>query len=345
MAKSSWLFLLLSLWALPVHSQEVTETTFNEVGESYARAYVTPLADGLGADLNAGLFHTASTGHTFFGINVYFGLKFSASLLSGPQTFDLVYQDRVAIEYDLNGELMNLDLPATFTVTDAPTIFGPEEEAEATIRVQHDTTFQTLGLTLPVSIDSTLAPETLIGGLVETDVAPFVVPQIGIGTVLGTDLMVRWLPSVDLSDNGSIELFGLGIRHSLNQYLPVIPFDLAIQAVWQRVQAQYMDADIEDLSLDARVFAVNVAASKRFGVLTVYAGLQSERSDVGFAYIQTPDEDDPDEVPLDIDFTLSDIGKTRAIIGAGVQLGAFLFNTDISVGEITVASAGIGVAF
>ena len=333
---------VLLLWSTPATAQELTET-LEEVGEAYARAYVDPLAESLGADLNTGLFHTASTGKKILGVNVYIGFKVSASLLDNShKTFDLTYTGRVPIEFDLGGERFMLDVPATFTVNDAPTIFGSTEEAIAQVSVSHDTTLQTIGLTLPVSIDSTLAPEQIIGGLVDTDVAPFIVPQVGVGTFMGTDVMFRWLPTISVTDVGSIGIIGFGVRHNINQYIPRLPLDLAIQAVWQRVT---VDDNLDNQVISAKVFAVNVAASKRFGVLTLYAGAQTERSDIRFSYTFEPDDFNLDEEPVDIDFTLSDIGKSRFVFGAGVKLGPVLFNTDISVGQITVASAGFGFSF
>ena len=86
-------------------------------------------------------------------------------------------------------------------------------------------------------------------------------------------------------------------------------------------------------------FAVNVAASKRFGVLTLYAGLQTERSDISFSYVFDVDSqlDDIDEIgtvePIDVNFTVSHLGKTRGIFGMGLKLGPVLTNARYQCGE------------
>ncbi len=206
------------------------------------------------------------------------------------------------------------------------------------------TTFSTFGLTLPVSFDSTLTPRETIGGVLSTDVVPFGVPQIGLGTVFGTDIMVRWLPQITAPDVGSVELFGFGVRHNLNQYLPVLPFDVSIQAAWQRILVEdHLNAEV----MDAHTFAVNMALSKRIGVLTVYGGLQSERSDTDFSYtFDVEDFDDSIEAdPVDVNFTVSHKGRTRGIAGFGVKLGPVVWNADVSVGKLVVYSVGLGVAF
>ncbi len=351
MIRSTGLVICLFVFTLPVKAQDLNET-LSEVGEAYARAYVNPLADVLGAHLNTGLFHTAGASNKVFGIDVYFGVKASAAQLSTTdQFFDLVYEGIVPFDVELAGQTITLDVPATFSVTGAPTIFGTENEGFATVSVDHDTTFSSLGLTLPVSFDSTLAPQTTIGGLGNEiqpiDLVPFAVPQIGLGTIFGTDVMVRWVPKISAPDIGSLELFGFGIRHNLNQYLPVLPVDVSIQAAWQRI---LVEDNIDDEVLSARTFAVNVAVSKRFAFVTVYAGVQSERSDVEFSYVFEIDELDEidadlDAEQIDVNFTLRSNSKTRGIFGLGLKLGPVLINADASVGHFTIFSAGFGFAF
>lgn len=327
----------------PAKAQDLSET-LSRVGEAYARVYVNPLAEALGADLNTGLFHTAGVSKRVFGVNVYIGFKASAAMLNNShKSFDLVYKDTVPLDFDLAGQTITLDVPATLTVDDAPTFFGEDIEGFINVTVDHDTTFSTLGLTLPVSFDSTLASIESIGGQFPTGVAPFIVPQIGLGTVLGTDIMVRWLPKITVTSNSvdrTVQLFGFGVRHNLNQYLPVLPFDLSIQVAWQ--QFTFHEFNLYTFDLDANTFAVNVAASKRIGILTVYGGLQSERSDIDFGY----DELEVGELePTRIDFTLTQKGKTRGIFGFGLKMGPVILNTDVSVGQFTVVSAGLGFAF
>lgn len=344
MSRSAWLVILLFLAALPARAQDLNET-LSQVGEAYARAYVDPLAEVLGSHLNTGLFHTAGTSRKAFGVDVYIGVKGSASLLTeAHRTFNLVYQSTVPLDVDFAGQIITMDVPATFTVSNAPSVFGDETEGVATISVDHDTTFSTLGLTIPVSFDSTLTPQETIGGIGPLDVAPFAVPQIGLGTVFGTDVMVRWLPKLTATDIGSLELFGFGVRHNLNQYLPILPVDISIQAAWQRLT---VDDAADSQIMNANTFAVNLAVSKRIGVLTVYGGVQSERSDISFSYVFDVSEVDPDidADPIDVDFTLTRKGRTRGIFGLGLKLGPFVWNADVNVGKITIYSTGIGFAF
>ncbi len=344
MIRPVFLAVFFLLLATPVRAQDLNET-LSQVGEAYAEAYINPFAEVLGAHMNTGLFHTAGVSKKVFGIDVYIGLKASAALLDNSfKTFNLVYQGTVPLDVDFAGQTFTMDVPATFTVDNAPSVFGDSETGMAVVSVNHDTTFSTLGLTLPVSFDSTLTPQETIGGVLTTDIVPFGVPQIGLGTVFGTDIMVRWLPQITAPDVGSVELFGFGVRHNLNQYLPVLPFDVSIQAVWQRILVEdHLNAEV----MDAHTFAVNMALSKRIGVLTVYGGLQSERSDVELSYIFDVEEFDNsiEADPVDVNFTLRHKGRTRGIAGLGLKLGPVVWNADVSVGKLVVYSVGLGFAF
>ena len=338
------LLIFLLIPAFRIQAQDLNET-LSQVGEVYARAYVDPLAEALGADLNTGLFHTAGVNKQLFGLNVYLGVKASAAFLDNThKAFDLQYTASVPLDFELGGQTVTLDVPATFTVSNAPSIFGDEDPGMAMVSVDHDTTFSTLGLTLPVAFDSTLAPRETIGGVLPTNVAPLLIPQVGLGTIFGTDIMLRWLPQITAPDVGAVEMFGFGVRHNLNQYIPMLPVDIAVQAVWQNIRAEdHLNTEV----LDAHTFAVNLAASKSIGVLTVYAGLQTERSDIEFSYVFDVDdfEESADLDPVEVNFTLTDTGRTRGIFGLGVMLGPVVINTDVSVGQMTVVSAGLGVAF
>ena len=45
-----------------------------------------------------------------------------------------------------------------------------------------------------------------------------------------------------------VGIFGIGVRHSISQYLPVLPVDIAVQVVWQQVLVKdALDAELMDL--------------------------------------------------------------------------------------------------
>ncbi|HEX7069872.1 MAG TPA: DUF6588 family protein, partial [Rhodothermales bacterium] len=145
---------------------------------------------------------------------------------------------------------------------------------------------------------------------------------------------------VDVGEVGSIGFLGLGVRHSVSQYLPLLPVDLAAQVTWQKMGIQ--DSGDSEV-LGASMWAMSVMASKSFFLATVYGGLQAEsaRISVDYTYVD-PSGELPDQ---DIHFSMSGRNRVRALAGLGLNMGPLVLNVDYSLGSINVVSAGLGLAF
>lgn len=213
-------------------------STMSKVGRQYAKAYVTPAADAFGDDINSGLFHTAKVdGILPFGLNLYIGVNAAASILpNSEQPFSLSYLDTVAFPETFEGRNVTIKVPATFPVQNAPTIFGETTAGQAAISVRKDATVTQGGLSQTVHLDSTATMPT-IPGLLKTTIAPIPVPQIGLGSILGIDIFIRYLPKLKYSKYGSFELFGYGIKHSISRYITLCPIDIAVQLGWQNLSS------------------------------------------------------------------------------------------------------------
>lgn len=118
-----------------------------------------------------------------------------------------------------------------------------------------------------------------------------VVPQLRIGAIMGTEALVRWI-AFDQSDSdvGKIDLFGIGGRHSLSQYMGEKPMlDLAVAAMWQRVTVG--DNGQGGDFVNTKAMSISLQASKRapVGFLTFepYAGVAWESFDADISYEDT----------------------------------------------------------
>ncbi|ARA91945.1 hypothetical protein AWN76_001375 [Rhodothermaceae bacterium RA] len=347
-----WLLLFTGLalaLAPPAQAQEndnELEATLGEVGEAYARAYTQPLADVLGADFNAGLFHTARVRR--LGLNVYLGISGAAVRIpASSRRFSLIYTGRIDVEVEEGPVRRTLTLPATFEAREVPTIFGEEEEPLVDYLSRYDTTVTYLGITLPVAGEEAGQVET-IGGLANIDLIGAPMLHLRVGSVLSTDLIVRWIPAglVDQGiqaaggnpdEVGSAELFGLGVRHGLNTYLPVLPMDLAVQVLWQR--ARLADAAEEEI-LRVDAFAASLQASKQWRFVSLYGGVQTEETKLRVQYTF---EDRGATVP--VDFTLTGAMKTRLVLGTALHLGPVLLNAGATFGSFTTYTGGLGLAW
>ncbi len=289
-------------------------STLSKVGSQYGQAYVAPAVDAFGMDLNSGLFHGASmSGLLPLGLHVYVGVQISGALIQGSEkSFNLSYLDT------LNGQ------PANFVVTNAPTIYGNKDRGTVVITPTNTA--------LPQQTDST------IGGLISTSIVPVPIPQIGLGSLFGTDVLVRFLPQVKISDYGKVQLFGIAVRHSISQYIPLVPIDIAVQLGFQNLSVT--DTSGGDL-MKASTFAANLEISKTFLMLTLYGGLQVESSSVDVSYTYNPGQSLP-SVP--VSFSLKGKNKFRALAGLSFSLGPVLINGDYSFGSMSAATLGIGIA-
>jgi hypothetical protein len=115
---------------------------------------------------------------------------------------------------------------------------------------------------------------------------PLAVPQVEIGSLYGTELMLRFIPSLDWGNNiGRFGFWGVGVKHSISQYIPMLPFELAAQGV---VQGSRLTNTIgvtgAQLLAETTIFNANIHASKRFGIVEVFSGLSYDALNVNASY-------------------------------------------------------------
>jgi len=295
-----------------------------QVSSQYARAYVTPAANAFGADLNSGLFHTASVGGALpFGLKVYVGVQVAGAFVpSSDKSFSLTYQDTMEFTDPLG---ISHRVPATFTTTNAPTIFG--SKTKGTIKITpNDSSYRAYG-----------ESESSIGGLISASIAPIPIPQIGLGSLFGTDVVVRFLPKIKYQSYGSVQMFGLAVRHDISQYIPFCPVDIAAEIGFQNLGI----SDSSGSSIfKTSTFAANLEVSKTFAVVTVYGGLQVESSSADVNYTYAPYQN---AEPVSVSFDIKGKNKFRALAGLDFGFGPLTINADYNLGSVSVANVGIGV--
>ncbi|MDZ4745824.1 MAG: DUF6588 family protein [bacterium] len=187
----------------------------------------------------------------------------------------------------------------------APTLFGnqpdtrvylpPSDTLLAVLRSRQD--YQALLALSGPGLDSSLSalvgqlslPDYLTlppGANMSTLVAA--VPQIEIGALYGTELLLRFIPPVQFDKNiGKFAFWGVGLKHSISQYFPERYFDLAVQGVYQGTTlTNTVGFTGSELNATAHIASINVHASKRLAnILDVYSGFAYENIDVTSTYI------------------------------------------------------------
>ncbi len=178
---------------------------------------------------------------------------------------------------------------------------------------------------------------TYPGGIDQKSV-PFGVPQVT-GSFMGTEVLIRYLPSIKVGDK-NINYFGFGIRHSISQYIPLIPVDVAVQFLYNKLT-------VTDV-ISASTLAFNGEVSKTFGIFTAYGGLQYESSkfDLSYTIKGDPNSGDP-ALRQDRDVKASVNGKDnfRVIIGGSLKAGFLVINADYNITNQPVISGGLSFEF
>jgi hypothetical protein len=166
-------------------------------------------------------------------------------------------------------------------------------------------------------------------GQIRATILPFVVPQLSVGNLLGTEAVIRYVPVPAMNDFPRTTLFGIGARHSISQYIPESPVALAAGIFYQK----FTIGDI----IDARAMVYSLQASVDVSMLTLYGGLQAERSTITLDYLY---EGQNASVPIHLE--LEGENKFRATGGLSLNFVGINVNADISVGRVVVLGAGLG---
>lgn len=318
--------------------------------------YVRPYANILGANLNAGWYNTAKP-HKPLG----FDITASVSVAFAPPD---------ALSYDLNSLTgLNADIEGT---TIAPTVAGRQESRPVLVYNEQ--------FTNPVSNlpeDYELARITHPDGS-GIDFLPLPMGQLTLGLIKGTDVSLRWIPTVNFGDYGSLGLFGIGGRHSVSQWIPVVKtlkfLNIAVQGGFTKVDASaHMNLqpkveveianppawDDQFLNLNLRGWTVNLIASQSIPLITVYEGIGYSNSAMDLALLG--------HYPVNsiVTETGADFGKTtytvatdpveglnyennnnlRLNAGIRLKLGILTIHYDYTKTLYATHTAGIGITF
>ncbi len=289
------LSMLLLYHLSPAVAQTQLERTLKQFSGDAVSGYLQPAADLFGADMLAGQYRTAAI--PVMGFNIAFDLVGMVALVGDEQK---VYTAKTPEGFT----------PATFTTA---TIFGD------------------LGTTVTNSSFPALAYRGK-DGIITSSVMPLAVPQLRIGSVLGTEAMIRFVSTPRIGDDQfpPVRLFGVGVRHNISQYLPMVPLDLAVAGFY----TTFTTGDI----LDMKGYSFGVHASREFSPVTVYGGLSYESTTMKVSYTST----DPNFPGQLVDVSLDGANAVRLTAGANLSLGVFHIFADVNVGKVTHFSGGIG---
>jgi hypothetical protein len=286
--------------ALPparVRAQSGLESVLEQYSSATVEGYVKPLADVLLANLAGGFLTGSAPGRSF---------SFSLELVAMTAKLD----DALRIYAAETPEGFQ---PATFQTA---TIFGGTGT-----KVNHSSIS---GLSYRGS-----------DGLVDGDYFPSAAPQLRVGGILGSEVVVRYasssmVPFLKDEDFPSLTILGVGLQHSISQYFPDLLFDVAIGGSYNSLKF----GDIVDLSGTS----IGVNAGKRFGPLGLFVGVANDGGSMKLAYSST-DVNDPGDVDIDIA-----VKRAMRFTGGGsLNLGPLHLFGEASFGEVSTYAGGLRI--
>ena len=267
-----------------------------------AQGYLQPLANAFGAALNSSYGYSAYIPTTSFHIS-----------LEAP-VMGVFFEDT---DRTFTASTEAGFVPAT-NEDQAPTVVGPGESVTVTGQGGAQFTFP--------------------GGL-DLNSFGLVVPQLRVSSFMGTEAILRWAAyEQGDSDIGKINLFGIGARHSISQYMGESPLaDLAVGFMYQTFKVGENDRGGDFTSTTA--FSLQAQLSKRLplGFMTFepYSALAWEKLDVDLAY------EDGNGDPVDV--SLEGENDIRFTLGAGLNFVAGHLFADYSFANTNNFSFGLAL--
>ena len=304
--------LLAGLIGISSYSQSIL--TDIEQGEKLIEAYFTPMTESFGSGLNSGWYNTAKP-HSLGGFDLTFTFN-TVIIPNSAKTFNIK---------DAGGDVFKSN------ENEASTIFGSTSSTAmyydpSSALVTDSTTFNMPG-----------------GFKTPALVLPMI--QAGIGLIKNTAIDIRYMPMLNFSDNFNVNLFGIGVKHDLLQWIPVvgdaIPMSLSIQGGYTALNTEIKIDPATTVSLKTKATTINLVASKKILMVTGYAGVGYNSSTTTFS----ADTDfDLGGVKFEENVTFDSKKNIRANIGLRLNITLITIQADYTFAEYPTATLGIGVS-
>lgn len=369
MKKSLLLPLFVTFFVSNVWTQQQNElqTTLQRLAGKAALGYVDPISQGLLTNFNGGLFHKAPQAK-LWGIDLEIGLAVMATPLGDlPKTLDASENFRfnksqadnlalqaisgsTSLEQNVRASLSTALQSSDFVIRIyGPTVIGsaysPSDPAsEVRIDMNSAVKFQ---YTVPVvnqvrdttiNVNKTL--KTGFGGVGAFGSGapiPFLAPQVTLGTLLGTQFSLRYVPKISLKDVGDLSWTGFGIQHNLGYWLPIPIFDVAASYYSQSIKIDPL------FEMNGTSFGLNVSKQLgfRFLNITPYAGFMIESAKFKVHIVPPQADYGPGITPPDVSFEIEGNNTSRLTLGLNLRLLIFNINADYNIGKYNSLTAGL----
>ncbi len=292
-----------------------------EDANSLGQAYLEPYGEMLGVNLNGGWYNSAKV-HKVLGFDVMFSASYTTVPSAGKS-------------FDANEIGLKNVSPSGDGIT--PTMAGKPSQ-EQSFYFNEDPT------------------QTDILRIKGSDLNFFVSPmlQAAVGLPFHTEVIGRFMPTVDMMDYGKVSLWGLGVKHSIKDYIPFVKrvpmLQLSVLGAYTNFSSNLgveFGDDSGDLEIGANAYSARLLAGLNFPVICFYAGMgygsTSTNFDVLGSFSGIPGEGETIvENPISLAYSTDGFDFN---VGMRLRLAIFAIYVDYTVGDYSVITAGVGLNF
>ncbi len=291
-----------------------------EDANALGQAYLEPYGEMLGVNLNGGWYNSAKV-HKVLGFDIMFSASYT-TVPTGGKSFD-------ANEIGLKNISSSGD-----GIT--PTMAGKPSQEQS----------------FYFNDDPNHTDVLKIKG---SDLDYFVSPmlQAAVGLPFHTEIIGRYMPTVDMSDYGKVSLWGLGIKHSVKDYIPFLKrvpmLQLSVLGAYTNFSSTLgveYGGDSGDLDIGANAYSARILAGVNLPVICFYTGMgygsTSSNFDVLGSFSGIPGELSAVENPISLAYSTDGFDFN---VGMRLRLAIFAIYVDYTVGDYSVITAGVGLNF
>ena len=310
-------FLIISLFVFFSFSlkSQVLIDNVNDA-KSFLQAYLNPLGNGLGAITNNGWYNTARP-HKLLGFDATVSLSF-LNISNEKKSFN-------------PNSISNYSSSSTST----PTILGKGNGA--TVEYQGEE----FKLPNQSPLFSILALPNL---------------NLGLGIFKKTEINGRFIPNYKYDagfiGKGEINMWGVGFKHDLLQWIPVIgntiPLSLSLQAAHTQMTSKISILD-QPVSMDIQATNINLIISKNILMVCGYASIGYSSSSTTFRAGENITNSnsfnlDELEITLPVEMEFETVNELRANIGLKLSLAVITVSANHTISEYPVTTIGVGAS-
>ena len=179
--------------------------------------------------------------------------------------------------------------------------------------------------------------------------------NFGIGILKKTELNGRFIPNYKYNlgffGKGEIGMWGVGFKHDLLQWLPIIgnaiPISLSLQAGHTQLNSELSILD-QEVNIDVQATNLNIILSRKLLMLTGYTSFGYNFSTTTFSAGENINDSENFnlnelEIDLPIEMKFENNNEFRANVGLRFNLAVVTINANHTFSKYPVTTLGLGV--